>query len=124
MIRRPPRSTRTDTLFPYTTLFRSREPGVAQRLRGAPGRDQFDTLARQRLAEIDDPRLVRNRKQSAFNGNGGQDKSPAGRGDAGTLILRPRASRPSSHWRPPAPHRPGPRIEIGTAQVRTPVTTA
>src|SRR3546814_17831542 len=32
MIRRPPRSTRTDTLFPYTTLFRSRArllPGVA-----------------------------------------------------------------------------------------------
>src|SRR3546814_1260768 len=26
MIRRPPRSTRTDTLFPYTTLFRSVEP--------------------------------------------------------------------------------------------------
>src|SRR3546814_21143765 len=26
MIRRPPRSTRTDTLFPYTTLFRS--PGI------------------------------------------------------------------------------------------------
>src|SRR3546814_13392734 len=32
MIRRPPRSTRTDTLFPYTTLFRSlqssRPPGI------------------------------------------------------------------------------------------------
>src|SRR3546814_3814596 len=27
MIRRPPRSTRTDTLFPYTTLFRSDEGG-------------------------------------------------------------------------------------------------
>src|SRR3546814_8155565 len=27
MIRRPPRSTRTDTLFPYTTLFRSRAAG-------------------------------------------------------------------------------------------------
>src|SRR3546814_20462057 len=26
MIRRPPRSTRTDTLFPYTTLFRSQMP--------------------------------------------------------------------------------------------------
>src|SRR3546814_5418590 len=26
MIRRPPRSTRTDTLFPYTPLFRSRRP--------------------------------------------------------------------------------------------------
>src|SRR3546814_8454068 len=28
MIRRPPRSTRTDTLFPYTTLFRSVRGGV------------------------------------------------------------------------------------------------
>src|SRR3546814_2210354 len=28
MIRRPPRSTRTDTLFPYTTLFRSLRPHV------------------------------------------------------------------------------------------------
>src|SRR3546814_6027639 len=27
MIRRPPRSTRTDTLFPYTTLFRSNDSG-------------------------------------------------------------------------------------------------
>src|SRR3546814_4426420 len=32
MIRRPPRSTRTDTLFPYTTLFRSsREPRTIDR---------------------------------------------------------------------------------------------
>src|SRR3546814_15936407 len=30
MIRRPPRSTRTDTLFPYTTLFRSVEALVPQ----------------------------------------------------------------------------------------------
>src|SRR3546814_13777713 len=29
MIRRPPRSTRTDTLFPYTTLFRSPAPGTS-----------------------------------------------------------------------------------------------
>src|SRR3546814_9328968 len=38
MIRRPPRSTRTDTLFPYTTLFRSgrREaPGEGSALRRA-----------------------------------------------------------------------------------------
>src|SRR3546814_11510593 len=33
MIRRPPRSTRTDTLFPYTTLFRSEE-GLVEDLRG------------------------------------------------------------------------------------------
>src|SRR3546814_10460732 len=33
MLRRPPRSTRTDTLFPYTTLFRSRLGGLQRRLR-------------------------------------------------------------------------------------------
>src|SRR3546814_20362985 len=40
MIRRPPRSTRTDTLFPYTSLFRSVPPAVAQgdcRLSVEPG---------------------------------------------------------------------------------------
>src|SRR3546814_6647757 len=35
MIRRPPRSTRTDTLFPYTTLFRS--PAVRRTAVGAGG---------------------------------------------------------------------------------------
>src|SRR3546814_13401129 len=43
MIRRPPRSTRTDTLFPYTTLFRSmRHPCPKQVLRrtGRPGRNR------------------------------------------------------------------------------------
>src|SRR3546814_14917395 len=60
IIRRPPRSTRTDTLFPYTTLFRSLRParlgrGVAARplrLRarrlparaGGAGRREVDAL--------------------------------------------------------------------------------
>src|SRR3546814_14977910 len=35
MIRRPPRSTRTDTLFPYTTLFRS--VAIARALANDPG---------------------------------------------------------------------------------------
>src|SRR3546814_19493973 len=35
MIRRPPRSTRTDTLFPYTTLFRAR-PTLPPRARRMP----------------------------------------------------------------------------------------
>src|SRR3546814_9535800 len=41
MIRRPPRSTRTDTLFPYTTLFRSRrlDRGADEPVR-AVGADQ------------------------------------------------------------------------------------
>src|SRR3546814_9476262 len=33
MIRRPPRSTRTDTLFPYTTLFRSKAVQWVDRVR-------------------------------------------------------------------------------------------
>src|SRR3546814_8753397 len=38
MIRRPPRSTRTDTLFPYTTLFRSQGGQLADRTGGGGGR--------------------------------------------------------------------------------------
>src|SRR3546814_1382426 len=37
MIRRPPRSTRTDTLCPYTTLFRSGLAGIGRRQQGAAG---------------------------------------------------------------------------------------
>src|SRR3546814_808900 len=43
MIRRPPRATRTDTLFPYTTLFRS---GLARGLSADPDL-QVVELARQ-----------------------------------------------------------------------------
>src|SRR3546814_4199414 len=40
MIRRPPRSTRTDTLFPYTTLFRSLRRGRDQAVSSVmPGPD-------------------------------------------------------------------------------------
>src|SRR3546814_3094787 len=37
MLRRPPRSTRTDTLFPYTTLFRSADGGGRGRVVGGYG---------------------------------------------------------------------------------------
>src|SRR3546814_17613411 len=49
MIRQPPRSTRTDTLFPYTTLFRSRarsarqESGALRRLGTQGNRRRFLT---------------------------------------------------------------------------------
>src|SRR3546814_13697563 len=50
MLRRPPRSTRTDTLFPYTTLFRSaRLLTITQRQRNRPV-----TLA-EALDHLDDP---------------------------------------------------------------------
>src|SRR3546814_2787169 len=40
MIRRPPRSTRTDTLLPYTTLFRSPRPSPTKMHRRATARAQ------------------------------------------------------------------------------------
>src|SRR3546814_8347967 len=50
MIRRPPRSTRTDTLFPYTTLFRSRPPGDAGDDRRGVDRRSVRRRARTRAA--------------------------------------------------------------------------
>src|SRR3546814_3104869 len=52
MIRRPPRSTRTDTLFPYTTLFRSRDIPAP---RTAPPRRRRSIL-RQRRPPLPLPR--------------------------------------------------------------------
>src|SRR3546814_12088212 len=56
MIRRPPRSTRTDTLFPYTTLFRSSPQnagggpdGVGRRLRPVRDHQHLVRLRREQL---------------------------------------------------------------------------
>src|SRR3546814_9492850 len=53
MIRRPPRSTRTDTLFPYTTLFRSDEGRScgAGRFRANKPRSESGTFAMARSEE-------------------------------------------------------------------------
>src|SRR3546814_10053407 len=56
MVRRPPRSTRTDTLFPYTTLFRTQKGDDVRRRQ--PGRS---TLQRCRDAERADRRGVETR---------------------------------------------------------------
>src|SRR3546814_15079611 len=50
MIRRPPRSTRTDTLFPYTTLFRSYPPDPGRARQAADGRrpGRYDRRCRPR----------------------------------------------------------------------------
>src|SRR3546814_9749400 len=79
MIRRPPRSTRTDTLFPYTTLFRSgdglrvalRPAGPLPRRRCAaqidlryPGRSRHDLP----LPPADPRLLVRQRRGSRRGG--------------------------------------------------------
>src|SRR3546814_16731485 len=44
MIRRPPRSARTDTLLPYTTLFRAQQLGGARAALTARGSDAADQL--------------------------------------------------------------------------------
>src|SRR3546814_10455199 len=50
MIRRPPRSTRTDTLFPYTTLFRS--PGHAAGSEGERRRAKLRDHRERRLRHL------------------------------------------------------------------------
>src|SRR3546814_13071378 len=56
MIRRPPRSTRNDTLFPYTTRFRSTKqiPGAADRLAAFEDREALvGALAREAAGHAD-----------------------------------------------------------------------
>src|SRR3546814_8190583 len=62
MIRRPPRSTRTDTLFPYTTLFRSRRP-EAQRQRQLGRTRQIPVRTERRHLHLCDRRLWRKQSQ-------------------------------------------------------------
>src|SRR3546814_12263283 len=82
MIRRPPRSTRTDTLFPYTTLFRS---------------VVLDQRRQYLLTEDLQPHAVRRRDRPHFDlvgGAGELDVPPqdrvdalAGRGVIGRIVL-------------------------------------
>src|SRR3546814_16246759 len=58
MIRLPPRSTRTFTLFPYTTLFRSGEFAAILEPAG-PGEDRRDRVGRSRLALLVHPVMAR-----------------------------------------------------------------
>src|SRR3546814_4304461 len=49
IIRRPPRSTRTDTLFPYTTLFRSPDRAETRGRRLGPALEGLERLRHQAL---------------------------------------------------------------------------
>src|SRR3546814_8066640 len=57
MLRRPPRSTRTDTLFPYTTLFRSirRHRASGRRAYLAAGQEELGLSGRDRRAGLSRP---------------------------------------------------------------------
>src|SRR3546814_529823 len=73
MRRRPPRSTRTDTLCPYTTLFRSGQDEIA-----ATAAVSGDELLRS-IPQISD---------QSFNTTSGQVSSNFARGDVGSIDLR------------------------------------
>src|SRR3546814_13807272 len=87
MIRRPPRSTRTDTLFPYTTLFRSQDA----RLADAPPADARGPAGRSTDAAPD----FRGASEPGVNGR-----------DDGQLAPAALACRRSSGRSSPAPRRP------------------
>src|SRR3546814_6530158 len=108
MIRRPPRSTRTDTLFPYTTLFRS-EAGQ----RGHRDR---------RIAQIEfgqqrapDRRAVGDAVDEEFRGHMPSPVTPAKAGAA--IEVAQRCQRPVKGWTCP---RACPRIVRGTIRPFTP----
>src|SRR3546814_12788893 len=105
MIRRPPRSTRTDTLFPYTTLFRSGAAFPAP-LRAAPFERGCDES-----------------RASPWNGRQAQLSSGipaliAGNSAALTLIVgdQARIEQPVCATRYSSPAQPG--EEIGSAEWR------
>src|SRR3546814_13573745 len=73
MLRRPPRSTRTDTLFPYTTLFRSDRPaGHGRKPPSCPGPDEPDVQG-------DQAGLVRLRDDVPWKPEGGPVRRAVGK---------------------------------------------
>src|SRR3546814_2022842 len=96
MIRRPPRSTLTDTLFPYTTLFRSALwPAEAGRARPRAGRRAVPAAARR--------------------ADGGHES----RGEAGYVPLHSRRERRVRHHDLPDRTRHGRRSEEHTSELQS-----
>src|SRR3546814_14309748 len=86
MIRLPPRSTRTDTLFPYTTLFRSRP--ADDQFSGGRGGDAGCPRARTGRSCAQGQRLSRT------GGSGRQDRSDRTGGRSGAQRARGAAAFP------------------------------
>src|SRR3546814_6693271 len=124
MIRRPPRSTRTDTLFPYTTLFRSQRDGAERHREDAAEEQQV-------LREAEDPR----RKRGDEAKEGQLSRAERHMNQLRLLLLRldqlhAEIEAAKCQHEQPQDDRPGEdveavrvhRLEVGRANVWTPVT--
>src|SRR3546814_18947096 len=90
MIRRPPRSTRTDTLFPYTTLFRSHAVAAELQDRLVEGADGGD-VPEMRVADVDDHApgsLAEIEGAEEGFGRGEEDLAPDGVGPAAAVFRK------------------------------------
>src|SRR3546814_5080682 len=98
MIRRPPRSTRTDTLFPYTTLFRSRIDQLAERAEHVIERHAGIVLVREIQVDGIDPEPVErplNRRADAVGLQAALAHSDLGR--KAHLVARAARLQPFAH---------------------------
>src|SRR3546814_8728591 len=90
MLRRPPRSTRNDTLFPYTTLFRSfvcgRSAANGRRQPGIP--DHQPVVAVNRLWLVAESRSIERREQKVARAVAGEDAAGAVRSEEHTSELQ------------------------------------
>src|SRR3546814_13866645 len=98
MIRRPPRSTRTDTLFPYTTLFRSSVPCAfqPQRVDGcATDSEEGSSFARRRARRRENAAL-RNNRETPPQLRAGRPRHDQGCGRVRTASRDPRGQCPGA----------------------------
>src|SRR3546814_12105342 len=108
MIRRPPRSTRTDTLFPYTTLFRSLATGRTALSRA-------DQMLREALRAADEAALALERL------NGKREQLESRLNEARTDFTSASAEHDAAkagRSRLPDGNETEPRVEIGRASCR------
>src|SRR3546814_2172496 len=88
MLRRPPRSTRTDTLFPYTTLFRSPRAGSPRARSLRPTLSPRTPNTRRHKGEDMALSDFLNRKRPPLDGGTGEGVSPLSGDLAGNEAVR------------------------------------
>src|SRR3546814_7073690 len=114
MIRRPPRSTRTDTLFPYTTLFRSAAevadrkggPDLRRETRAQPGPEEKgnEELGDEEPAHVAERAGRKPHADAVDDAVGGDDEAGGDGGCRRARIRHARATGEEGEDRDPAGH--------------------